>query len=97
MIYKTRAHEIAALQKKYGKGRGRHFPVAFPDLKCESNVAPMSNNMAVKFSSQRRGGCYHPDAKEFPIGNSHKQGPQLVTPAQFKNGELRYMGGGKPK
>lgn len=33
-------------------------------------------------------------AKQFPVGNSHKQGPQLLTPDAVKN-DLKWMSGAK--
>lgn len=34
------------------------------------------------------------DAKKFPVGNSHKQGLQLLTPGALKE-DLQWMGGKK--
>ena len=98
--YKSTVVLIAKLKAERKAGK-LPPPVSFPDLSVTTSddrrVAPISNTGIIKFSSLRASSAHHPDAKTFPVGNSHKQGTQLVTPGAIRNGELRYMSGAKPR
>ena len=84
--WKQRQKEIQRLQAKHGRDRslGREFP----DLKVEQRTAPCSNGM--RGSTARR--ARPPGMKQFPVGHSHKQGLELITPGM----DLQWMGGKKP-
>ena len=86
MHWKKRQKEIQRLQAKHGRDRslGREFP----DLKVEQRPAPCSNGM--RGSTARR--ARPPGMKQFPVGHSHKQGLELITPGM----DLQWMGGKKP-
>lgn len=58
----------------------------FPDLSVEVRH-PTSDTVGNGFAKKP----LHEDAKQFPVGHSHKQGLELVLP-----GELEWMGGKKP-
>lgn len=58
----------------------------FPDLKVEP-AYPTSDRVGNGFARPPQ----HPDARQFPVGHSHKQGLELVLP-----GEAEWMGGKKP-
>lgn len=60
----------------------------FPDLKLGlDRGVPCSDTVGNGFMSRP----LPPDAKEFPVGQSHKQGPMLITSAD----RLEDMGGRK--
>jgi hypothetical protein len=85
--WKKRQEELQGLKKKY---QGQKWKTPFPDLSVESDAPPCSNSFSpIKYS---RGPP--PDAKKFPVGNNHKQGPELLTPDMVKN-YMKYMGGKK--
>lgn len=70
---------------KYGKSKGPDFPdysVGDHRLKYKSGncFAPTTGKKQLP-----------PDAKQFPVGNSHKQGPMLIIGTD----DLQYMGGKK--
>jgi hypothetical protein len=83
--WKKRQKEIARLKAKHGGDRslGREFP----DLKVEARTAPCSNSM--RGNTVRR--AQPPGMKLFPVGHSHKQGLELITPGM----DLQWMGGKK--
>jgi hypothetical protein len=83
--WKQRRKEIQQLQAKHGKDRS--LIREFPDLKVEQRTAPCSNGM--RGSTARR--VRPPGMKQFPVGHSHKQGLELITPGT----DLRWMGGKK--
>src|SRR5262249_36723090 len=84
--WKKRQKEIQRLQAKHGKDRS--LIRQFPDLKVEQRTAPCSNGM--RGSTARR--VPPPGMKQFPVGHSHKQGLELITPGT----DLQWMGGKKP-
>jgi hypothetical protein len=84
--WKKRKKEIERLRTKYGKDRS--LARAFPNLKVEQQVAPCTNGM--RGSTARR--VQPSGAKQFPVGNCHKQGLELITPGT----DLQWMGGKKP-
>jgi hypothetical protein len=86
--WKKRLREIEGLRAKH---RGSRFKNAFPDLRVESG-APACSNAFFPVIPRRKGPP--PGAREFPVGHSHKQGMQLITPAQLET-ELQYLGGKK--
>ena len=88
MKWKNRQKEIEKLRKKL---KGQRTPIPFPDLKCESRAAPLSNRVTPRIGKKE----LPADAHQFPVGNSHKQGPMLITPGMIAGGELQYMGGKK--
>jgi hypothetical protein len=70
-------------KRKYGKVR----PIQLPDLTVQHNVAPTSDKIGNGFARPP----LPADAKVFPVGQSHKQGPMLI--GSFD--DLTYMGGKK--
>lgn len=60
---------------------------SFPDLSVESRAAPTSDTVGNGFARP----SLPEDAKVFPVGVSHKQGPMLITASD----RLSDMGGGK--
>ena len=86
MHWKKRRQEIERLQAKHGNDRS--LAREFPDLKVEQRTSPCLNGM--RGTTARR---VRPlDAKQFPVGHSHKQGLELITPGM----DLQWMGGKKP-
>jgi hypothetical protein len=82
---KKRQKEIERLLAKHGKDRS--LARQFPDLKVEQRTAPCSNGM--RGGTPRR--AQPPGMKQFPVGHSHKQGLELITPGT----DLQWMGGKK--
>ena len=85
MQWKKRIKEIQRLQAKHGKDRS--LVREFPNLKVEQRAAPCSNGM--RGSTARR--VQPSGMKQFPVGHSHKQGLELITPGM----DLQWMGGKK--
>jgi hypothetical protein len=83
--WKKRQKQIQRLLAKHGKDRS--LARQFPDLKVEQHAAPCSNGM--RGSTARR--AQPPGMKPFPVGHSHKQGLELITPGM----DLQWMGGKK--
>jgi hypothetical protein len=83
--WKKRQNHIQRLRAKYGTDRS--LIRQFPDLKVEQRTAPCSNGM--RGSTARR--AQPPDMKRFPVGHSHKQGLELITPGM----DLQWMAGKK--
>jgi hypothetical protein len=83
--WKKRQKEIQRLLAKHGKDRS--LARQFPDLKVEQRTAPCSNGM--RGGTTRR--AQPPGMKQFPVGHSHKQGLELITPGM----DLQWMGGKK--
>jgi hypothetical protein len=83
--WKKRQKEIRRLLAKHGKDRS--LAREFPDLKVEQRTAPCSNGM--RGGTARR--AQPPGMKQFPVGHSHKQGLELITPGM----DLQWMGGKK--
>ena len=74
----------------YNKLVGRHgkkWRPPFPDLKVEQRTPPCGNGFGPVPGRQQ----LPADAKQFPVGNFHKQGSQLVSTA-----DLEWAGGKKP-
>jgi hypothetical protein len=80
--WKKRLAEIERLRRTVPRYR-----VPFPDLSVEQRTAPCSNNFAA-VSGKR---SLPEGAKMYPVGHSHKQGYQLITPET----PLADMGGRK--
>jgi hypothetical protein len=80
-----RQKHIQQLRSKHGKDRS--LVREFPDLKVEQRTAPCTNGM--RGSTARR--VQPPGMKQFPVGHSHKQGLELITPGM----DLQWMGGKK--
>jgi hypothetical protein len=83
--WKKRQKEIQRLREKHGTDRS--LARQFPDLKVEQRTAPCTNGM--RGSTARR--AQPPGMKQFPVGHSHKQGLELITPGT----DLQWMGGKK--
>lgn len=71
----------------YFKSKARYdgYVVPFPDLSVESRCSPTTNIIAPTIGKREQ----HPDAKQFPVGNNHKQGLELILrkeDVQFMNG-----------
>lgn len=84
MKWKARQREIEALRKKHA---GVKWRAPMPDLSVEQRTAPCGNRFG-KTTGKKE---LPPDAKIFPVGHSHKQGLQLITPGTH----LPDMGGRK--
>ena len=83
--WKKRQKQIERLKARHGADRS--LIREFPDLKVEQRTAPCSNGM-------RGGTARRPrpaGMKQFPVGHSHKQGLELITPGT----DLQWMGGKK--
>ena len=85
MHWKKRRKEIQRLLAKHGNDRS--LARQLPDLKVEPRTAACSNGM--RGSTARR--VRPPGMKQFPVGHSHKQGLELITPGT----DLQWMGGKK--
>jgi hypothetical protein len=83
--WKKRRRQIEQLRAKHGNDRS--LAREFPDLKVEQRPAPCTNGM--RGSTARR--VQPPGMKRFPVGHSHKQGLELITPSM----DLQWMGGKK--
>lgn len=63
----------------------------FPDLSVGDHRQRYPSSNGVGNGLAKPTAASHPDAKQFPVGHSHKQGLELITnPA-----DLPYMGGKK--
>lgn len=82
MHWKKRQKQIERLN-----GADRSLIREFPDLKVEQRTAPCSNGMWGTTARRPRA----PGMKQFPVGHSHKQGLELITPGT----DLQWMGGKK--
>ena len=85
MHWKKRQKQIERLKARHGADRS--LIREFPDLKVEQRTAPCSNGM--RGSTARR--PHAAGMKQFPVGHSHKQGLELITPGT----DLQWMGGKK--
>src|SRR5215470_12097699 len=83
--WKKRQKQIERLKARHGSDRS--LIREFPDLKVEQRTAPCSNG--VRGSTARR--PRPAGMKQFPVGHSHKQGLELITPGT----DLQWMGGKK--
>ena len=83
--WKKRQKQIERLKARHGADRS--LIRKFPDLKVEQHTAPCSNGM--RGSTARR--VQPSGMKQFPVGHSHKQGLELITPGM----DLQWMGGKK--
>jgi hypothetical protein len=84
--WKQRWKEIQRLRAKHGIDRS--LAREFPDLAIEQHVAPCTNGMLGSTTRRRQPS----GMKQFPVGHSHKQGLELITPGM----DLQWMGGKKP-
>jgi len=83
--WKKRQKQIERLKARHGADRS--LIREFPDLKVEQRTAPCSNGMRGSTARRPR----PPGVKQFPVGHSHKQGLELITPGT----DLQWMGGKK--
>ena len=83
MKWSKRLAEIERLRKSVPRYR-----VPFPDLSVEQRTAPCSDSIDHRTPGRRDRPS---DARVFPVGHSHKQGYQLITPGT----PLEDMGGRK--
>jgi hypothetical protein len=83
--WKKRQKQIERLKAKHGADRS--LIREFPDLKVEQRTAPCSNGMWGSTARRPRPA----GMKQFPVGHSHKQGLELITPGT----DLQWMGGKK--
>lgn len=74
MRWKKRQAEIERLRRSVPRYR-----VPFPDLSVEQRTAPCSNSIAMPGTPTAKWEL-PADARRFPVGHSHKQGYQLITP-----------------
>lgn len=84
--WKAVSNELARLRSLHGADRS--LVRRFPDLSVEQRTSPCSNSFS---GSTARRPDLPPDAKQFPIGHSHKQGLMLITPET----DPQWMGGKK--
>lgn len=85
--YRTQAEAIAALRR-----RTPRWKVPFPDLSVEQRTSPCSDIIAIQ-SVVCAPTAKLSGAKQFPIGNQHKQGLELITPGMIPH--LQYLSGRK--
>ena len=83
--WKKRQREIERLKARHGADRS--LIREFPDLKVAQRTAPCSNGMRGTTARRPRPA----GMKQFPVGHSHKQGLELITPGT----DLQWMGGKK--
>ena len=83
--WKKRQKQIERLKARHGADRS--LVREFPDLKVEQRTAPCSNGMRGSTARRPRAA----GMKQFPVGHSHKQGLELITPGT----DLQWMGGKK--
>ena len=83
--WKKRQKQIERLKARHGADRS--LIRKFPDLKVEQHTAPCSNGMRGSTARRPRPA----GMKQFPVGHSHKQGLELITPGT----DLQWMGGKK--
>ena len=83
--WKKRQKQIERLKARHGADRS--LIREFPDLKVEQRTAPCSNGMRGNTARRPRPA----GMKQFPVGHSHKQGLELITPGT----DLQWMGGKK--
>jgi len=67
----------ADLKAKHGKSKRPDIP----DYKVKENV-PLSNRVSPN-GMKVKSGAHHPDAIQFPVGNSHKQGLELIYSPEY--------------
>ena len=84
MKWKARHANLSRLKKQVPR-----YVVQFPDLSVEQHTAPTSD--IIPCASPKRDRI--PGAVQFPIGHSHKQGLELITPGMIPY--LAYLGGKK--
>ncbi len=84
--WKKRQKEIQRFREKHGTDRS--LARQFPDLKVEQRTAPCTNGM--RGSTARR--AQAPGMKQFPVGHSHKQGLELITPGTERRHESEISG-----
>lgn len=95
--YRKPSPEVLRFRKKLLKKIGytrmverglRSSRPEFPDLSVDTErLAPTSDRVGNGFAKPP----LPEDARQFPVGHSHKQGLELVLP-----GEIEWMGGKKP-
>lgn len=81
--YIATAREEMRAKFGYNKLKAKHSKSQRPDmpnLKVESKY-DLSNGVANGF--KRRSGAEHPDAIQFPVGNGHKQGLELIYSEKY--------------
>jgi len=83
--WKKLQKQIERLKARHGADRS--LIREFPDLKVEQRTAPCSNGMRGSTARRPRPA----GMKQFPVGHSHKQGLELITPGT----DLQWMGGKK--
>lgn len=79
----TQFREEILKKSGYTKLKAKHGKSARPEIpsyKVES-PAPLSNKVANGFVQKT--GAQHKDAKKFPVGNSHKQGLELIYSEKY--------------
>jgi hypothetical protein len=73
--WRALTQEILMLKKKFGN----EYPHReFPDLSVPKRGTPVTNGMSGSTASKKP----IPGRKEFPIGNLHKSGLQMITPGE---------------
>ena len=87
MKWKSRERQIAQMRERL---RGERYKAPMPDLSIDREPPACGCGFA------RVGGPRQlpSDANHFPVGHSHKQGTELLTPGMIKN-DLAHMGGRK--
>ena len=64
------------IKAKYGKAKA----IEFPDYKADlTNYESLGNGFGKPTPKKQ----LHPDAKQFPVGNSHKQGLELIYSKEY--------------
>jgi hypothetical protein len=82
--WRQRQAELERLRKHTPKWKN-----PLPDLTVEQRVSPTSDRFAPTMGKRElpRG------AKQFPVGNNHKQGTELITEGMSQH--LQFLGGKK--
>jgi hypothetical protein len=79
------------LERLRHEHHGVSYRVPMPDLSVDRNPSPTSD----RFDRTLGMRSLPVDARQFPVGHSHKQGTILITEGMIKNGELQWLGGRK--
>jgi hypothetical protein len=84
MKWSSRLRELSRMRR-----RTPRWKEPLPDLSIVTN-APLCGCGFSRILGRK---TLPPDAKQFPIGNSHKQGPMLVSPGMLS--DLEHLSGKK--
>ena len=76
MKWSSRQREIQRLKAKHAGERWRNI---LPDLSCPSRAPPCGGKFGPVIGKR----MLPADAKQFPIGHTHKSGLEMITPGMM--------------